>query len=249
MNDEAINSEQAKGEPKKTSPAKAPKKPYVAGSDHAGRPVIYNLTRAFFLAYFKLGGVKVYGRENIPRSGRFIFAPNHVSHLDPPLVSIYAPRRPHAVSKSELFENPVVAFLYSGLGAFPIQRGRADRKAIRRAIEILEHDEPLLIFPEGTRSKTGEFGPPEIGLGMIAHAAKAPILPVYVKGTQNCLSPVRPGVRFTKTELHFGRPLLFEEEYARRGDRATLEAINARVMEEMRALRATANMDTLGGAR
>jgi 1-acyl-sn-glycerol-3-phosphate acyltransferase len=202
-----------------------------------GNPIIYGITRAVCLAYFRIGGVKIFGRENIPLTGRMIFAPNHVSHLDPPMVSIYAPRRPHAVSKSELFESRLTAMFYAGLGAFPIQRGRADRKAIRHAIDILAHDEPLLIFPEGTRSKTGEFGLPEIGLGMIAHAAKSPIIPVYVKGTHNCLSPVRPGVRLVKSEIHYGVPLLFEKEYSRRGDRATLEAINARVMQEIAALR------------
>lgn len=234
MNDQATPVEAKTGTAKGSN--KPDEKPYVPGSDHAGNPVIYHITRAVCKFYFWLGGIKVIGQENIPRSGRFILAPNHASHLDPPMVSIYAPRRPHALAKSELFENRLIGIYYAGLGAFPIQRGRADRKAIRRAIEVLEHEEPLLIFPEGTRTKTGEIGPAEIGLGMIAHAAKAPIVPVYIKGTQNCLSPVRPGIRLVKSELHYGKPLLFEEEYSRRGDRATLEAINARVMQEIHAM-------------
>jgi 1-acyl-sn-glycerol-3-phosphate acyltransferase len=208
-----------------------------------GHPLVYNLTRWFFLAYFRIGGVKVFGQENIPLKGRFVFAPNHVSHLDPPMVSIYSPRRPHALAKSELVTNKLVGLYYRGLGAFPIARGKADRRVIRYAIELLKNEEPLLIFPEGTRSKTGEFGEAEIGLGMIAHAAKAPIIPVYIRGTQNALSSVRPGVRFVKSEIHYGKPLLFEEEYSRRGDRETLEAIGNRTMQEIIAMRERAEKE------
>src|SRR5690348_11268455 len=92
----AAMSDEAKNEAKKRE-EKAPEKPYVPGSDHAGNPVIYHITRAVCKFYFALGGIKVVGQENIPRQGRFILAPNHASHLDPPMVSIYAPRRPHAL--------------------------------------------------------------------------------------------------------------------------------------------------------
>jgi 1-acyl-sn-glycerol-3-phosphate acyltransferase len=159
------------------------------------------------------------------------------------MVSIYSPRRPHALAKSELFVNRFIAAYYRALGAFPIERGKADRKVIRYAIELLKNEEPLLIFPEGTRSRTGEFAEAEIGLGMIAHAAKAPIIPVYIRGTQNALSSVRPGVRFTRSEIHYGEPLLFEEEYSRRGDRETLEAIGNRVMQEIIAMKERAEKE------
>lgn len=203
----------------------------------AGNVFVYDLTRLFIFAYHHLGGLRVIGRENIPRTGRAILAPNHISHLDPPIISSCSPRRPHVIAKKELFKNKLIGKYFGGLGAFPVDRGKADRKAIRRAIDALEKDELLLVFPEGTRSPDGELRPAEIGLGMIAHAAKAPIIPVFIKGTKEAFSPERPGFRLVKTEIYYGEPLLFEAEYSRRGDRATLESIGTQTMKAIAALR------------
>jgi 1-acyl-sn-glycerol-3-phosphate acyltransferase len=200
-------------------------------------PFWYRLAWIVVRIYFTIGGMKVFGQEHLPQRGRFIVAPNHVSHLDPPLISHVCKRTPKIIAKAELFKNPVFGFLIAKFGAFPVQRGKADRAAIRRAIEILESDSGLIIFPEGTRSKDGELGPPEIGFAMIAHAAKAPVVPVYLKGTNEAFSPMHPKAGCPKTEVHFGRPILFEEEYSRKGDRETLEAINTRVMQEIASLR------------
>lgn len=202
-----------------------------------GNAPVYALTRWFVLAYFRLGGGRVFGRDNIPRKGRFILAPNHVSHLDPPLVSSLSPRRPHTLAKIELFKHPLLDKYFRALGAFPIDRGKADRKAIRRAIEMLESEAPLLIFPEGTRSKTGELGEAAIGLGMIAHATKAPVIPVYLHGTEKAVSPLHPKFAIVKTEVYFGAPLDFSAEYSRRGDRATIDAIGHKTMAAVAALR------------
>ncbi len=202
-----------------------------------GNAFIYRVTRFFILRHFYAGGGRVFGYENIPLKGRFIFAPNHVSHLDPPLVSSCSPRRPHVMAKLELFKNPILNKYFRGLGAFPVDRGKADRKAIRHAIKMLESDAPLLIFPEGTRSKTGELGEAEIGLGMIAHATKAPIIPVYLKGTDKACSVMNPKLSIVNIEMHYGAPLQLDEEYARRGDRATIEAIGQKTMQAIAALR------------
>jgi len=210
-------------------------KEYQASS--AGNNLTYGITKQFVLAYHRLGKTRVFGLENFPKTGRVILAPNHVSHLDPPILSIYSPRRPHVIAKSELFSNPLVGKWFRGLGAFPIIRGKADRKAIRHAVSLLEAEEAVLIFPEGTRSKTGVLGEAEIGLGMIAHATKSPIVPMFVRGTEQAFSPQRPGFRRVHVEIHFGQPLLFEAEYSRRGDRATLESIGAQTMAAIAALR------------
>lgn len=202
-----------------------------------GNPFIYGITRQFILLHFRAGGGRVFGRENIPLKGRFIFAPNHVSHLDPPLVSSCSPRRPHVMAKKELFKKAFLAKYFQGLGAFPVDRGKADRKAIRHAIKMLESEAPLLIFPEGTRSKDGELGEAEIGLGMIAHATKAPIIPVYLRGTDKSCSAMHPKLSIVKIEMHYGKPLQLDEEYAGRGDRTTIEAIGRKTMQAIAALR------------
>jgi 1-acyl-sn-glycerol-3-phosphate acyltransferase len=203
---------------------------------------IYYLMRWLFGVLFRIGGWKIHGRENVPRTGPVIIAPNHISYLDPPLVGCSAPRRVTTMGKSELFEMKIFGFKLLGfiiqhMATFPVRRGTADRRALRRAQQVLKAGEALVIFPEGTRSPDGNLGAGEIGMAMIAHAAKAPIVPVFLKGVEGSLSPLHEGFRLVKTEVWFGEPLRFAEEYARRGDKATLQAINNRVLQEIGRLR------------
>lgn len=236
-----VESDKVAAEPEKAgapaAEAQAAAAPAHSRPIPAGNGFIYSVTRFFVLAHFRLGGGRVYGRENIPRNGRFIVAPNHASHIDPPLISSYCPRRPHVIAKKELFEKPILNIYFRGLGAFPVDRGKADRKAIKRAIAMLETEAPLMIFPEGTRSTEGQLRKAEIGLGMIAHATRSPVVPVYIKGSDGACSPMNPKFKFVKMEIHFGKPLLFEAEYTQRGTREVLEAIGAKTMQAIAELR------------
>lgn len=204
-------------------------------------PVYSGMTWAW-AQVFRVGGWKIIGRENVPKSGGVIFAPNHASLLDPPIVGCASPRRVTTMGKAELFDQKwlgikILGWIIQRMATFPVRRGAPDRRAIRRALQVLKEGEVLVIFPEGTRTRTGELGEGEIGLAMIAHSAKAPIVPVYLGGTGAALSPRYRPFRFVKTEVRFGAPLYFEEEYARKADRETLEKIVARVMQEIAALR------------
>jgi 1-acyl-sn-glycerol-3-phosphate acyltransferase len=203
---------------------------------------IYWTMTWLFKQWFRLGGWKRFGLENVPMQGPVILAPNHASLFDPPLVGCASPRRVTTMGKAELFDKKwfglkIFPYVIQHMATFPVKRGAPDRRAIRRALKVLDAGEALVIFPEGTRTRTGELGQGEIGLGMIAHSSKAPIVPIYMSGTENALSPLRGGIRLFKTRVYFGQPLRFEEEYARKGDRATLEAITTRVMQEIARLR------------
>lgn len=205
---------------------------------------IYSTMTWLFRQFFVLGGWEVHGREKVPLTGPVILAANHVSMFDPPLVGCASPRRVTTMGKAELFDKKwfglkVFPYIIQHMATFPVKRGAPDRRALRRAARVLKDGEALVIFPEGRRTRSGELGPGEIGLAMIAHAARAPVVPMYLKGTDAALSPLskRGGVRLFKAEVWFGEPLRFEAEYARRADRATLQAITDRVMEEIAHLR------------
>ena len=189
-----------------------------------------------FKVYLRLGGWQVVGRENIPSSGPVILAPNHASLLDPPLVGVSCGRWPFIMAKAELFKG-IVGWGIEQMGSFPVKRGSADRAAFKTAKRILGEGHPLLIFPEGTRTRTGQLGPAEAGLAMLAHSNKAPVVPVYIAGTGNAFSPRRGGFRLVKARIEFGKPLYFEAEYAKKADRETLNAIGERIMSEIAALR------------
>ena len=203
---------------------------------------VYSLMSWLFLQWFRVGGLEVHGRENVPKSGAVILAPNHQSLFDPPLVGSVSPRRVTTMGKAELFDKKwfgvkVFPWVIQRMATFPVKRGAPDRRAIRRAIRTLKDGEVLVIFPEGTRTRNGELGPAEIGLAMIAHNAKAPIVPMYHEGTQNALSPTRSGVRLFKTRVWYGEPLYFEDEYSKKATREVLESIVARVMSEVQKLK------------
>ena len=197
---------------------------------------VFTFLSVVYKIYFRLGGWGVYGRENVPKAGAVILAPNHVSLLDPPLVGVSGGRKPYIMAKAELFHG-IVGWAIERMGTFPVRRGVVDRAAIKQARQVLAQGHALLIFPEGTRSRNGELGPPEHGVALLAHSAKVPVVPIFIRGTEKALAPNSRGFRLVRAEIHFGKPLQFEAEYARKGDRATLECIAEQIMDEIAALR------------
>src|SRR3954454_5445069 len=170
-------------------------------------PVAYWLLRAilqpFSHLYFRLGRI---GREHIPPSGPVILASNHRSFLDPFVIAVMTRRPIYFVAKQELFlVHPVVSWLLSALGAFPIDRGASDQESMATARAILERGEAVLMFPEGTRIRPGSLGRPKRGVGRLALETGAPVVPVAVIGTET----VRRGwrIRPHKVRIRAGRAL------------------------------------------
>jgi 1-acyl-sn-glycerol-3-phosphate acyltransferase len=84
------------------------------------------------------------------------------------------------MGKAELFKNPIISWFFKKIGAFPVERGKGDTTAIQTAVEAVKNGEALMIFPEGTRSKTGELLRFKSGAGVIASQTEADILPVAI---------------------------------------------------------------------
>lgn len=165
--------------------------------------IVKGLLKLIFTVVLRL---KIEGRENIPKDGPLVIASNHLSLLDPPVLGIAATRKVHFMAKEELFV-PVLGTIYKILGAFPVRRGGADRAAIKHGIEILESGNVLAIFPEGTRSKTGELGKAQPGALMMASKVKATIVPACIIGTDY----KRHGRIWPKVTVRFGKPMPFPE--------------------------------------
>jgi glycerol-3-phosphate dehydrogenase (NAD(P)+) len=157
-----------------------------------------------FLVYFRLRRI---GSEHLPRSGPLLLAANHRSFLDPFVIGALVRRPVYYVAKRELFRRPWQARLLNALGAFPIDRGRGDEEAIATAREILARGDCVVIFPEGTRVRTGPLGAPRRGVGRLALETGAPVVPVAVIGTEE----VRRGwrVRPRRVRIRCGAPLRF----------------------------------------
>jgi cytidylate kinase len=113
---------------------------------------------------------------------RFIYACNHRSNVDPPLVGSMTGREVHIMAKDTLFDSPVLGPIIRYYNAIPTRRGRFDRAAFVRASEVLERGGSLLIFPEGTRSRGDELGSPKAGVGYLALQTRTAVVPVYLSG-------------------------------------------------------------------
>jgi 1-acyl-sn-glycerol-3-phosphate acyltransferase len=95
------------------------------------------------------------------------------------------------MAKEELFRVPLLSQLIRALGAFPVRRGGGDRQAIKTAMQLLKEKRAVCIFPEGTRSKTGELGHFHLGAALIALKTRSPIVPVAIVGPYRLFRPIR----------------------------------------------------------
>jgi 1-acyl-sn-glycerol-3-phosphate acyltransferase len=178
--------------------------------------------------------VRVSGRENIPKSGGFILASNHISHFDPPLVGCWVPRAIYFFAKKELFDHKLFGTILHRVNALPVRRGTIDRQALEMAVEIVKRGHGLAIFPEGTRSKTGDLMAPKLGVGVIARQAECPVVPVYHSGADR-LSKCLIGHR--KLCVTYGEPLSAEWITSFSTDKAGYLKITEVVMARISQLR------------
>lgn len=170
---------------------------------------------------------KVEGADNLPRQGGVVIVANHTSFWDPVVVGCAFKRRVFFMAKEELFRIPLFGTLITLLGAFPVQRDRIDRRALRLAMQKLSAGHPVVIFPEGRRSHTGELLKPQLGAALLAIKGGVPILPVALHGTRGIIGKVR---------VRVGEPMSFPELYGTKPSRATLEAVSGHLMEKIAAL-------------
>ena len=172
-------------------------------------PIVYWPVRVLVQAscqiYFRM--VRI-GRGHIPERGPAIIAANHRSFIDPFVIGTMARRPLYYVAKRELFDiHPVISWLLSALGAFPVDRGNSDAAMIETAKQLLARGELVLIFPEGTRTRPGPLAAPRRGVGRLALESGAPVVPIAVIGTE----AVRRGWRLRphKVRVRAGRALRF----------------------------------------
>ena len=148
--------------------------------------VLYRMGRPLARFCFgTFGKMEVIGEENVPPHGPLILACNHMAFTDPPLLVAAIPRPLHFMGKKELFGNPLGRFLMRSFHVFPYNRGGASTDTLRTLLGLLDQDRAVVVFPEGTRSKSHALQEAQLGVVYLAMKSQAPILPVGVTGTQN----------------------------------------------------------------
>ena len=169
--------------------------------------------------------------DAIPREGPVILASNHISNADAVIIGGWLTprlgRRIHWLGKREMFDWPVVGWMARNGGIVPVDRGTADAEAFRLAQRVLLAGEVLMVFPEGTRSPTGELQRPKDGLAMLALRTGATIVPIGVSNTDRVWPKGRlvptPGRHAT---MRIGEPFQLADELAEGLDRKAQKSVS-----------------------
>ena len=147
---------------------------------------------------------KTLGISNLPKRGGVVIVSNHGSHLDPPILG-HALGRPVAfMAKSELFNVPILSFIISACGAYPVKRGAGDREAIRNASSRLSEGWATGVFLDGTRQENGRVNDPKPGAALLAARTGSPILPVAIVNSHRAFPKGSLLPRFIPIHLRVG---------------------------------------------
>lgn len=172
--------------------------------DHRVLRLAHRTVGPLILRRFRVG---IHGHRHMPAHGPVILASNHVSYLDNYVLSSATQRPPRFLGKAELAEG-WFGKLNRALGMVPVDRGRGDWTAIEAAVALLRAGEIVALFPEGTRSTSGDLHKFRSGMARIAAAAQAPVVPVGLRGTRAVWPPnERLALRRPASELvtvHYG---------------------------------------------
>jgi 1-acyl-sn-glycerol-3-phosphate acyltransferase len=157
------------------------------------------------------------GLRNVPKSGPVLLAPNHFSQADHFFIGVFLRRKIRFMAKSQLFGPPVLTYVYTHGGVFPVRRGHKDEETFKTAFTILDRGEVVLVYVEGGRSRSGELGQPKRGIGRIALESGVPVVPVAIHGSARVRRWKR--LRFPKVTVQFGEPISFPVEQSPRSER------------------------------
>jgi len=162
------------------------------------------LVGLFSRLYFR---IEFEGADRAPKEGAMIVAPNHVSYCDPFWVSIPLDRPLGYMTWERLTRLPLLGRLIQAYGAFPVKIEKGDRAALRHSLERLKRGGGLVIFPEGSRTRTGRLMPFKHGVIRLALEADAPIVPVTIIGGYRAFSPHHIFPRPYKVKIIYHEPI------------------------------------------
>ena len=171
--------------------------------------IIYELvSKLFVLPVYKfVFKGRLMGKENIPRKDSFIMVSNHGSLLDPPLLGHAIGRNISFMAKAELFKIPLLGFVISACGAYPVKRGIVDKNTIKTACNKLSNDNCIGIFIDGTRQKNGRVNKPKQGAALLAFKNQKLLLPVAIVNSHKLIRFKFFIPMFSKIVIKVGKPI------------------------------------------
>ena len=181
------------------------------------------------------GRIELYGEENVPE-GPCIIVGNHVSFLDPPAMAFFHDTPLCVIARDTLMKSGFWKKYFTALNAIPIQRdgeGSGNLGAFKKVLSNIKKGMGVIIFPEGTRSETGELLPGKAGAGLIAIKANVPILPIRSFGFREVLPKSNVLSAGARICLVAGKPISLKEIDPGKGckdrDQRVVDAIMERI--------------------
>jgi len=196
--------------------------------------ILYRLGHTFYRVLFGLsGGIRIHGAEHIPQSGGFLICANHRSLLDPPAIGTVFKRAIGYLAKKELFAIPMFGKALPRVNAIPVDRDRLGKDTVKAIMHQVKSGVPVVVFPEGTRSRTGKLGEGKAGVGFLTKLVGAPVLPAYIQNT--ALWP-RTWKKSQRMAIFFGKPI--ESEWIARipRDKPGYQEIADEIIRRIRTL-------------
>lgn len=185
-------------------------------------------------AFFTGSPIKTYGREKLDPHKNYIFMANHASYYDIPCLFLSTRRKLHFLAKAELKESVFAGFAIKKLQMVFIERGNAQKTAvsIRHVEEMIKSGYDIAIFPEGTRTKTGELGVFRKGGFKMAINANTDIVPITIK--KSAIAWDRSNIRFRPTivTVHIGDPIPVEQ-YTEDAAQSLVDKTRNTIQEEL----------------
>ena len=167
---------------------------------------LYQPSRRFGQVIWSLTGrLTITGQEAMPPFGPLLVASNHLSYNDAGTLVVALPRPIVFLAKKELWNNPIGRFYCDAVGAVPLDRQRGGGEALRYALDALQQDRAILMFPEGGISETGQLRRARTGLAWLALKTQAPILPVGISGSEK-FPAWRMPVPLASWQVNIGTP-------------------------------------------
>ena len=176
--------------------------------------------------------VTVEGMENFPAQGPALVVINHLGDADVPALLSTLPIQPDALGKIELYDFPILGKLMDWYGVIWLHRGRADKKALRAALDGFAEGRIIIIAPEGRYSVTGALEEGSGGAAFLAYKSGAPILPITVTGTENehVYGQMK---RFRRAAAHVKVGKMFKLEGQAKGRHDALELGTHQIMQAL----------------